>query len=132
MNFINPSRFQSSSEWLHLSRERGSAYVCNNKLVAILADINRPKSAEKCFSTRQTTAFYVNVTLHLEWLQSETGLTNLGMKNRSETQTIPSWSSTSEAPPSKSSSERIDEAILMFIILVGAVLMCNSNGFRRI
>jgi hypothetical protein len=89
--------------------------------VAILADINRPKSAEKCFSTRQTTAFYVNATLHLEWLLSETGLTNLGMKNRSESQTIPSWSST-EAPPKKNSSERIDDALLMFIILVGALL----------
>lgn len=131
---------QSSSQSLHYSRERGTAYICNNKLIAILADINHPKNAEICSSTRRTTAFYVSATMHLEWLLSEDmGITNLGMKNRSDSQNSSSWSSTTEAsaistattPPKKNSCEKINENLLILLFLAGAVLVF-SNGFDKI
>lgn len=123
--------YQSSSQSLHYSRERGTAYVCNNKLIGILADINHPKNVEKCSSTLRTTAFYVNATMHLEWLLSEDmGITNFGMKNRSDSQNASSWSSTTEAtaiststtPPKKNSSEKINGNLLILLLLAGAVL----------
>lgn len=101
--------------------------------MGILADINRPKNAESCFTTRQTTAFYVNITMHLEWLLSdETGIANLGVKNRTE----PSWMSTTEssgvpttqAPPKKNGSAKINESL--FILIVAIIFF--SNGFNKI
>lgn len=82
----------------------------------------------------------MNATMHLEWLLSEDmGITNLGMKNRSDSQNSSSWSSTTEAtaistattPPKKNSCEKINENLLILLFLAGAVLVC-SNGFDKI
>lgn len=75
--------------------ERGTAYVCNNKLVGLLADINAPKNVDKCFLNQQTTGFYVNVAMYLEWIANVTELAQFDVNRTEIPATIaPSWSST--------------------------------------
>lgn len=90
---------------MKFSNERGTAYVCNNKLVGLLADINPPKSIEKCFLSKQTTGFYVNVPMYVDWLLEVTELPQFDVNNtRVLPPNIPSWSSSTENPNSPPSS----------------------------
>lgn len=90
--------YQVSAIYLKYSGERGTGYICNNKLVGILADINPPKNVEKCFSSQRTTAYYTNVANYLDWILSETGIANLGVKNKTDGSVVTSWISTTQAP----------------------------------
>lgn len=66
------------------------------------------------------------------------GITNLGVKNRSDSQNASSWSTPTEetsispatTPPKKNSSEKINENLLILLILAGAILV--YNGFNKI
>lgn len=91
---------QVSTIYLKYSGERGTGYICNNKLVGILADINPPKNVEKCFSSQRTTAYYTNVANYYDWILAETGIANLGVKNKTggAGSVVTGWISTTEAP----------------------------------
>ena len=66
--------------------------------MGILADINPPKNVEKCFSSQRTTAYYTNVANYLDWIMTETGIANLGVKNKTDGSVVTSWISPTEAP----------------------------------
>lgn len=58
---------------LRVSRDRGTPLICNNKLAGLLSIIipaNTTNSADFCFKTLQTRAFYTNVALFEKWIHS--------------------------------------------------------------
>ncbi|XP_062545624.1 uncharacterized protein LOC134212101 [Armigeres subalbatus] len=92
----NPQTCWLDANSLRRSEERGTALVCNFKLVAILAEINPPANPHNCASIKRTTAYYTMVAPHYEWIVSEIGyLYNLapsgsnGTKAGSSNQTGP-------------------------------------------
>ncbi|XP_070494989.1 trypsin eta-like [Chironomus tepperi] len=95
----NSMQCNISSISLKYSNDRGTAYVCNNKLVGLLADVNPPKNVEKCILNQQTTAYYINVTMYLDWLLETTEEVQFD-KNRTviPPPSIPSWVSPTESP----------------------------------
>lgn len=99
------------------SSERGTAYVCNNKLVGILADINPPRSVEECVMDGKTTGFYVDVRNYVEWL-SELGIP--------EQTSVPSWTleplpvtvpATTEETHSPDGAAKISSSFLVILLL---------------
>lgn len=95
--------------------------------MGILADINSPTDVEKCFSGQHTTAFYVNVTMHLEWLLNEVGILQLGNINRPDGSTIPSWTAptvdvvtttTAKSTKSRANEMNIPKFIFLFMLLI--------------
>lgn len=112
---------QVSTSYLKYTGEWGTGYICNNKLVGILADINSPKNVEKCFSSQRTTAYYTNVVNYLDWILTETGIANLGAKNRTDGSIVTGWTSNTLAPvlpPKKSEAAPVKKFSILQITLL--------------
>ncbi|KAG5674305.1 hypothetical protein PVAND_004283 [Polypedilum vanderplanki] len=115
------------------SNERGTAYVCDNKLVAILADINPSRNVEKCFEKRQTTAYYVDVRNQTEWLSVDLGISlkqssvpswTLKPENTETSSTSSSSSITTTTGSSKhpSSASKVSNSFILVLLLVKLVV----------
>lgn len=102
----------------------------------MLADINPPKNVEKCFSSQRTTAYYTNVGNYLDWILSETGIANLGAKNKTDGSVVTSWISTTETPllpPKKSAAASVKISTIFQIIPLFFFLtfrFFNSKSFN--
>lgn len=71
--FSNAQACWLDANSLRRSEERGSALVCNFKLVAILTEINPPSNPQTCTSIKRTTAYYTMVAPYYDWIVSEIG-----------------------------------------------------------
>ncbi|XP_058819538.1 acrosin-like [Topomyia yanbarensis] len=71
--FSNSKSCWLDSQDLRYSGERGTALVCNFKLVAILAEINPPVNPQSCTQMKRTTAFYTPVAPYRDWIVGEIG-----------------------------------------------------------
>ncbi|XP_058447072.1 acrosin-like [Malaya genurostris] len=71
--FSDPKSCLLDSQSLRYSGERGTALVCNFKLVAILAEINPPINPQSCIQMKRTTAFYTPVAPYRDWIIGEIG-----------------------------------------------------------
>ena len=130
---FNLTIFQISSISLKYSSDRGTAYVCNNKLVGLLTDVNPPKNTEKCFLNQQTTALYINVTMYLDWLLEATEEIQFD-KNRTviPPPSIPSWVSSTESPvlpPTHPSTSKPNAAARNFCCSIYLALLMNIFMF---
>ncbi|KAL7042685.1 hypothetical protein ACKWTF_001246 [Chironomus riparius] len=126
-----------SSISLKYSNDRGTAYVCNNKLVGLLTDVNPPKNVEKCFLNQQTTAYYINVTMYLDWLLEATEEVQFD-KNRTviAPPSIPSWVSSTESPvlppihPSTSKPNAAARNLFSSICFIGLLMNIFMFGMK--
>jgi len=129
----NSTACNVSSINLKYSSDRGTAYVCNNKLVGLLADVNPPKNVEKCFLNQQTTAFYVNVTTYLDWLLEVTEEVQFD-KNRTviPPPLIPGWVSPTESPvlPPTTSTSKPNAAARNFCTSIYLFVAFLINIFK--
>ncbi|CAO1330428.1 unnamed protein product [Diamesa serratosioi] len=124
-----------STIYLKHSGERGTGYICNNKLVGILADINPPKNVEKCFASQRTTAYYTNVVNYLDWILTETGIANLGAKNKTDGSVVSGWISTTAPPvlpPRKSGAAPVGISSLFQITLLFLVFWLSKSTCSNI
>lgn len=71
--FSNPQSCWLDANFLRRSDERGTALICNFKLVAILAEINPPSNPQSCTSIKRTTAYYTMIEPYHDWIVSEIG-----------------------------------------------------------
>lgn len=71
--FSNPQSCWLDANSLRRSEERGTALICNFKLVAILAEINPPSNPQSCTSMKRSTAYYTMIEPYLDWIVSEIG-----------------------------------------------------------
>lgn len=71
--FSNAQSCWLDANSLRRSEERGTALVCNFKLVAILTEINPPSNPQSCTSIKRTTAYYSMVAPYYDWIVSEIG-----------------------------------------------------------
>ncbi|XP_062704746.1 uncharacterized protein LOC109416195 [Aedes albopictus] len=71
--FSNVQSCWLDANTLRRSEERGTALVCNFKLVAILTEINPPANPQSCTSLKRTTAYYSMVAPYYDWIVSEIG-----------------------------------------------------------
>ncbi|XP_065088998.1 uncharacterized protein LOC135710370 [Ochlerotatus camptorhynchus] len=71
--FSNPQSCWLDANSLRRSEERGTALICNFKLVAILAEINPPSNPQSCTSIKRSTAYYTMIEPYHDWIVSEIG-----------------------------------------------------------
>lgn len=71
--FDHPFMCQVPQNQLRLSRDRGTALICDNKLAGLLSVIispNTTNSAETCSTTLRTNAYYTKLDLYEKWIHS--------------------------------------------------------------
>lgn len=71
--FSNPQSCWLDANSLRRSEERGTALICNFKLVAILAEINPSSNPQSCTSIKRSTAYYTMIAPYHDWIVSEIG-----------------------------------------------------------
>lgn len=145
--FSNPHSYWLDANSPRLSEERGTALICNFKLVAILAEINPPSSPQNYSSIKRSTAYYTTIEPYHDWILSEIGYlytapnptgvnstgaasspmaTQLNPTGSAAAAPIPSWgdhqiaTTPSASPPGKSKStaaQSISSGVVFKLIL---------------